>query len=171
MKNSNSTSLARTTVAVLSFGLLALTGASGSAAEAPDAASYTWSAELVAFDKANNTVTVKSLLLDRSSAADLERLRAGDRAMLTWSGLSAAAGIRAIESGNDSSYDRMTMPVEFVSTELDGRYVSFKVPIPAADAAAIERLSPGAWLTATSPHRPKDSTEAVSSIRPYGDVG
>jgi hypothetical protein len=98
-------------------------------------------------------------------------LRAGDAAMLTWSGISTGAGIRAIERGSKSSFGRMTMPIEYVSSELDGRYVSFKVQIPADDAAAIERLQPGDWVTATSPHRPNNSKEAVTSIRPYVLVG
>jgi hypothetical protein len=91
--------------------------------------------------------------------------------VLTWSGLSTAAGVRAIERGNKSSFDRMTMPIEFVASELDGRYVSFKVPIPAKGAAAIGKLSPGMYVTATSPLRAKSAADAVTSIRPYVNAG
>jgi hypothetical protein len=128
---------------------------------------YTWSAELVAFDAASNTVTVKAVLVSNPERTDLSVLHAGDRAVLTWSGLSIAAGVRAIERGNRSSFDRMTMPIEYVSSELDGRYVSFKVPIPATDAAAIGKLSPGTYVTATSPLQAKSAIDAVTSIRPY----
>ena len=138
----------------------------GESSEKKDAA-YTWSAELVAFDSASNTITVKAMLVSNPEATDLSALRSGDRAVLTWSGLSTAAGVRAVERGNASSFDRMTMPIEYVSSELDGRYVSFKVPIPATHAAAIGKLSPGTYVTATSPLRAKSAVDAVTSIRPY----
>ena len=131
---------------------------------------YTWSAELVAFDAASNTVTVRAPLVSNPERTNLAALHAGDRAVLTWSGLSTAAGVRAIERGNTSSFDRMTMPIEFVSSELEGRYVSFKVPIPAKDAAAIGKLSPGVYVTATSPLRAKSAADAVTSIRPYANA-
>ena len=108
--------------------------------------------------------------MSNPEATDLSALRAGDRAVLTWSGLSMAAGVRAVQRGDTSSFDRMTMPIEFVSSELDGRYVSFKVPIPAKAAAAIAKLSPGAYVTATSPLRAKTAAEAVTEMRPYSDA-
>jgi hypothetical protein len=169
MRDSNLALDAGKKAVVLGLGLLGLFVASIALAQnaaAPE--SYTWSAELVAFDKASNTVTVKQRLVEAPEVANMTALRPGDKAMLTWSGISTAAGIRAIERGEKSSFDRMTMPVELVGTEHDGRYVSFKVAIPAGDAAAIERVQPGQWVTATSPHRPRDAKEAVSSIRPYG---
>lgn len=169
MRYRHSTRISNPNVAVLGAGLLAIAGAGAYAAGEQQPSTYTWSAELVAFDRAANTVTVKARMVE---TADTELdLDAGDEAVLTWSGISTAAGIRAIEPGDDSSYDRMTLPIEYVSSELDGRYVSFKVPVPAADAAKIAALSPGQWVTATSPHQPQDATEAVSSIRPYNDVG
>jgi hypothetical protein len=135
-----------------------------------EGATYTWSAELVAFDAASNTITVKAMLVSNPQATDLSALSAGDRAVLTWSGLSTAAGVRAVERGNESSFDRMTMPIEYVSSELDGRYVSFKVPIPVKDAGAIAKLTPGTYVTATSPLRAKSAAEAVAAIRPYNEV-
>lgn len=171
MRDKNSTLTARANAAVLAAGLLALVAASQSAADSSEPASYTWSAELVQLDAAANTVTVKARLVEHPDAGDVAALQAGDRAMLTWSGISTAAGIRAIEPGDRSSFDRMTMPVEFVSSELDGRYVSFKVPVPAADVQTIEQVMPGQWVTATSPLQADDPTEAVSSIRPYNHVG
>jgi hypothetical protein len=159
-------SIARKKAFALSVCLIALFGAVASAAA--ETGSYTWSAELVAVDNAANTVTVKSRLIEEANVPDLEP---GDAVMLTWSGINIAAGIRALERGTKSSYDRMTMPVEYVSSELDGRYIVFKVQIPAGDAAAIQMLEPGTWVTATSPHLPKDKMETVTSIRPYGHVG
>jgi hypothetical protein len=140
-----------------------------SAAESPARAgeTYNWSAELVAFDAPSNTVTVKATMVSNPEATDFSTLHAGDRAVLTWSGLTLAAGVRAVQRGNTSSFDRLTMPIEFVSAEPDGRYVTFKVPIPAKDAAAIAKLNPGAFVTATSPLRAKSAAEAVAAIRPY----
>ena len=154
-------------------GLSEATGQSArSAAESSDPAdaTYTWSAQLVAFEAASNAVTVKAMLVSNPEKTDLSALHAGDDAVLTWTGLWTAAGVRAIERGNTSSFDRMTMPVEYVASELDGRYVSFKVPIPAKDAEKIARLSPGAYVTATSPLRAKSADEAVTAIRPYNDL-
>jgi hypothetical protein len=124
--------------------LLALACASVAAAETPatsDAPTYTWSAELVAFDKATNTVTVKSRLV--SEAPSVAALKPGDAAMLTWSGVSTAAGVRAIERGAKPGYDRMTMPVTYVAYEQDGRYVAFKLPVPATDARRSRACSWG----------------------------
>jgi hypothetical protein len=171
MNPSNSTFVARTVAVLSTLGWLALVGASEAAAQAPAKDSYTWSAELVAFDKATSTATVKSRLVEHSDhPTNLAALRAGDAAMLTWSGIETAAGIRAIERGSSSSFERMTLPIEYVSSEADGRYVSFKVQVPTQDVDAIAQLAPGAWVTATSPHRAKNPKEAVSSMRPYANA-
>lgn len=162
--------------AVLASGGLAVVGlgeAAGQSAKSAESAgaTYTWSAELVAFDAASKTATVKAMLVSNPEKNDLAALKAGDDAVLTWSGLSTAAGIRALERGTSSSFDRMTMPVEFVSSELDGRYVAFKVPVPAKDAAALAKLDAGTYVTATSPLRAESADEAVISLRPYNDLG
>lgn len=169
------TALSAAAIAATLLGTCTLLGPSIAAQSAKPAAewsakageTYTWSAALVAFDAASNTVTVRAPLVSNPERTNLSALHAGDRAVLTWSGLWTAAGVRAIERGNTSSFDRMTMPIEFVSSGLDGRYVSFKVPIPANDAAAIGKLSPGVYITATSPLRAKSAADAVTSIRPY----
>jgi hypothetical protein len=179
MRKSNSKLWVAAIAGVLAFGVLALVGASTAVGQSdkshPESsdqaeAIYAWSAELVAFDEASNMVTVRAMLVSNPEETDLSALRAGDRAVLTWSGLSTAAGVRAVQRGTTSSFDRMTMPIEYVSSEHDGRYVSFKVPIPAKDAGAIAKLSPGAYVTATSPLRAKSPTDAVSAIRPYSDA-
>src|SRR5512142_2981906 len=124
-----STKLPAAAVAVLAS-VCMLLGASSLAAQSGNAAAehsgktaetYTWSAELVAFDAASNTLTVKAPLVSNPERTNLSALRKGDRAVLAWSGLSTAAGVRAVERGSTSSFDRMTMPIEFVSSELEGR--------------------------------------------------
>jgi hypothetical protein len=170
MHRSNPATCTTSRRAHVGIGRLALIGASAAIAATGDATTYTWSAELVAFDEANRTVTVKSLVVNEPGMHKVAGLSAGDRAMLTWSGINTAAGIRALEPGDTSAFDRLTMPIEYVSAEMDGRYVSFKVPIPAENAAAIQRLNPGDWVTATSPLHTTNPMEAVRSIRPYVDV-
>lgn len=131
---------------------------------------YTWSAELVAMDTANNWVTVRAMLVPNPEKSDLASLSAGDDAMLTWTGISSGVAVRALERGSTSSFDRLTMPVEFVASELDGRYVSFKVPVPSGAAASLASLRPGMYVTVTSPIRARTADEAVIAIRPYNDV-
>lgn len=159
--------LKTTALAVLTLFVVA-----GPAVAANDEATpqtYTWSAELVAFDKATLTATVRSYVVGHGKL-DLTNLKEGDTAILTWSGaFSAASGVRTIAAGTMAK-DRFTMPVEFVSTERDNRYVTFRVQIPAEHAAAIEALEPGQWVTATSAHAPADVKSTVSAIRSYTDV-
>jgi hypothetical protein len=151
-------------------GLLAM--AAAVPAIAGDAANdtYTWSAELVAVDQAASTVTVQSRLVGNAEV-DLDSLDSGDRVTLTWSGINTAAGVRRIVDGAAPEGDRLTLPIEFLSAEHDNQYVRFKVPVPNDDLAKIASLTPGAWVTATSPRRSQKYEEAVADLRPYNDVG
>ncbi|HEX6994749.1 MAG TPA: hypothetical protein VF339_11460 [Gammaproteobacteria bacterium] len=151
------------------LGLLGLVCSAPAAADTEKGPeTYTWSAELVEFDAATRTATVKARIVGERDDVQTGSLSEGDRAMLTWSGITYGAGIRALEAGDESSFDRMSMPVEFVAEE-DG-HVVFRVQIPADDADAIAGLEAGQWVTATSAHRPGSNAEAVLSMRPYGDV-
>jgi hypothetical protein len=162
---------ARAVYATLGLALLGATPATAATpAEHSSTETYTWSAELVSLDSANATVTVRSRLVENPDAANFAALRPGETVTLTWTGLSTAAGVRAIERGT-SGNERMSMPVEYVSNELDGHYVTFKVAIPKSDAARLTKLKAGDYVTATSPLRARDTKEAVISIRPYTDVG
>ena len=82
-----------------------------------------------------------------------------------------AAGVRRVTEGPAPKDDWLTLPVEFVCTELDGRYIRFSVPVPSDDLAKIASLSAGQWITATSPRRAARNEEAVVDVRPYNDVG
>jgi hypothetical protein len=132
--------------------------------------SYTWSAELVEVDQPAGTVTVQSRLVGNAEV-DFENLDKGDRVTLTWSGINTAAGVRRVVQGDAPDSDLLTLPIEFVSPELDERYVRFKVAVPSDDLAKIASLQPGSWITATSPRRANDFEEAVVDVRPYNDVG
>jgi len=149
-------------------GLLAM-AAAGAVAANSSSDTYTWSAELVAVDEPARTVTVQAGLVSNAEIA-WNHLEAGDRVTLTWSGLNTAAGVRRIVDGAAPADDRLTLPIEFVSGEHDNRYVRFKVAVPSADVAKLTSLSPGSWITATSPRRAARYEEAVAAVRPYNDV-
>jgi hypothetical protein len=167
MKESDS-SLARNTYPPLIVAGLLAAVCAASANAAND--TYTWSAELVSIDEKARAVTVQSPLVS-DVEIDLGRLDRGDRVTLTWSGITTGAGIRRITDGAAPADDWLTLPIEFVSAEHDGRYVRFIVPVPSGDLAKLASLSPGQWITATSPRRANSHEEAVAEIRPYNDVG
>lgn len=93
--------------------------------------------------------------------------------MLTWSGTSgSASGVRNLTHGiSVAAGELFTMPVEFVSMEMDNRYVNFRVPVPRADVEKMRALSTGEWITATSSHELSDESDVVAAIRPYTSVG
>ena len=143
---------------------LILFGVSGAAASE----TYTWSAELVAFDEAEAMATVRARLVEEN-LNDLSGFSAGDPIVLTWSGVySAAAGILAVAPG-ERARGRFEMPVEFVS--LEGRYLTFRTPIQADFVNTIMALKPGQWVTATSPHAAWDRNAVVMDIRGFTDGG
>jgi hypothetical protein len=151
-------------------GLLAMAAVQPAGADNTADETYTWSAELVAVDRQARTVTVQSRLVSDADV-DFDSLEGGDRVTLTWSGINTAAGIRRITDGAAPESDLLTLPIEFVSSELDDRYVRFKVPVPSDDLAKLAALSPGQYVTATSPRRGARWEEAVADVRPYNDVG
>jgi hypothetical protein len=150
-------------------GLLAMAAAAPVAADDTAKDTYTWSAELVALDKEARTATVQARFVSDADV-DFESLEAGDRVTLIWSGITTAAGVRRITNGAAPEDDRLTLPIEFVSTEMDNQYVRFKVPIPANDLAKVESLTPGQWITATTPYRAANWEGAVVKLRLYTDV-
>ena len=170
----NQTNLLRT--GLMTFGLaaaaaLALAGTTATAESNTSRNTYSWSAELVAFEPQAGTMTVQARLVTEADAAALRSLDTGDRATLVWSGLNWAAGVRKVTQDAPAEGDHLTLPIEFVSTEVDDRYVRFKVPVPSVDRARIEALSEGSWVTATSPRRATSYEEGVATVRPYNDVG
>lgn len=155
---------------VVALGLLAMAAALPASAGNAASESYTWSAELVAIDQPAGTVTVQSRLVSDADV-DFKTLDKGDRVTLTWSGINIAAGVRRIVDGDAPAGDDLTLPIEFVSPELDERYVRFKVAVPRDDLAKVASLQPGSWVTATSRRRAERFEEAVVDLRPYNDVG
>ena len=154
---------------VIAAALLAVATAQPIAAQRATNDTYTWSAELIALDQQSRTATVQSRLVSNGDV-DFDSLDRNDRVTLTWSGINTAAGVRRITNGPAPAEDRLSLPIEFVSAELDKQYVRFKVPVPADDLAKLATLSPGQWVTGTSPRRAANWEEAVADLRPYNDV-
>jgi hypothetical protein len=149
-------------------GLLAMAALQPVTADTPNG-TYTWSAELVAVDARARTVTVQAGLVS-DAQVDFDALDAGNRVTLTWSGINTAAGVRRIAARAVPASEQLTLPIEFVSAELDNRYVRFKVPVPTDDLERLSRLSPGQYITAESPRGAVRWEEAVADVRPYNDV-
>ena len=152
------------------LGLLALAAALPASAGNAANDTYTWSAELIEIDQPAGTVTVQSRLVSDANV-DFGDFHEGDRVTLTWSGINTAAGVRSIARGDAAPGDSLTLPIEFVSPELDERYVRFRVAVPGDDLAKVATLQPGSWVTATSRRHAKHFEEAVADLRPYNDVG
>jgi hypothetical protein len=153
----------------LTAGLLAVAAFQPAAAQNATSDTYRWSAELVAVDQQARTATVQSRLVSNPEVR-FDSLDAGDRVTLVWSGINTAAGVRRIVNSPTPEQDRLTLPIEFVSAELNDQYVRFKVPVPSEDLAKLASLSPGHWVTGTSPQRAATWEEAVADLRPYNDV-
>lgn len=151
------------------LGLLAMAAALPLAGGVANA-TYTWSAELVAVDEAAGTVTVRAPLVS-DAQVDLGSLDQGDRVTLVWSGINTAAGIRQVSERAPAADEQLTLPVEFVSSAHENRYVQFKVAVPSEGLAKTAGLQPGTWVTATSPRGAAHYEEAVADLRPYNDVG
>lgn len=152
-------------VTTAAIAALILFGVSGTTVAA-DSETYTWSAELVAFDEASRMVTVRSRMVGYETG-DPASFDEGDRIVITWSGLSTATGVRSIAHG-DAVDGRLTLPAELAG--LEGRYLTFRVPIPADSVDAISALEPGDWITATSRQPVSDPSMAVLGMRGFNDV-
>lgn len=131
---------------------------------------YDWSAELVEFDDGADTMTVKARVEQYAGIPNLDEYSEGDRLTLVWTGRSWAAGVRDLGTNPETADEALTLPVEFVGSESDGRYVSFRVPVPADSVARVRELTAGDRITAVSPRGDADWDSGVISVRHYNDV-
>ena len=182
MRSSCKNSRNRLGWALAVVGLLAIGGTFAQHASAADSKKadpqYTWSAEIVSFDKASKMLTLKSRIEDSVEIKGLDRLKKGDAITLTvhppggQSSNTWGAGVRNITRGHErsASAEALTLPAEFIKTELNGRYVVYRMPIPATSVAKIAALTPGQWVTAMSPHHSMDPDKAITAIHPYNEL-
>lgn len=132
---------------------------------------YQWSAELVAYDQSNGTITLKAMArngLDKQAAT----LKSGDKVLLKWSGFEKYAhDITGIEkhSGALKADTRFAFPAEFVSYAANN-HVTFKVPAPADAATRLKDIKAGQWVTATSRHGAVADMQAIVAVRGYNDL-
>jgi hypothetical protein len=154
------------------FGVLVLTG-SLVAQSALTSEAFSWSGELIGVDETARFLTVRSRVVGEQTDAELGRLKAGERVMLTWSGYEKYAdAIREVRPAAVNKFeDRFMFPAEFVSFDAARRYMTFKVQIPQDSVKNLKSLKPGEWVTATSPHGPSAKSNPVVSVSPYAQSG
>ena len=156
---------------IVTFSALVLTAIRvGAQSVQPTSDTYSWSGELVGVDADGRRMTVKSRVVGDEALAELQRFRAGDRIVLTWSGFDtyADAILRAVRfdaAGKRS--EPFTFPVEFVAYEAPRQYVTFKVPVPPGSVDAVKSVKPGLWIRAMSRHRPSNESEAITAVTAY----
>jgi hypothetical protein len=157
-------------------------GASLAAAQAPKPAqqpaqtaqprsgeTYLWHGELVSFDGATRALTVRARVLSEA-AAEVGRFNAGDRILVTWSGLDIHAGaVRRVTKygAGQQILDFFALPVELASRDVQNDQMTFRIRIPEPSVAAVKALKPGEWVTVTTRHRPKAEADAIVAVNPY----
>jgi hypothetical protein len=132
---------------------------------------YFWHGELVALDQTAKTITVKSMVVG-SALEELGHFKAGDRVLLSWSGLDKYANAVNHVARYDAtrkSDERFAFPAEFVSFDTTQKDVTFKAQIPAESISKLQSLKPGQWVTATSPHGKAGETQPIVAIRGYNE--
>ncbi|HUF72716.1 MAG TPA: hypothetical protein VMR74_07450 [Gammaproteobacteria bacterium] len=157
--------------ALAAAALLSLGLAGTASANAADEGNYDWSAKLVSYDEATNTAVVQARVESYVEIEGLDEFSEGDRLVLSWTGRSWAAGIRGLARDPELTPSTLSLPVEFVSTELDGRYIDFRIPVPESASEIIADMEAGTRVTGTSPRRATDWATSVISLRHYNDVG
>jgi hypothetical protein len=149
--------------ALMSLGLASL-GAPPASAQTEDR-DYEWSATLVSFDEASDTAVLQARIESYAKIDGLDEFSDGDRLILTWTGRHWAAGVRGLAADPELTPETLSLPVEFVSTERDGQYVNFRIPVPRDSRDAIAAMEPGNRLTGMSPRMATEWATAVRSLR------
>ena len=152
----------------LSLGL-ALLGLPASNAIANDH-TYEWSAKLVSFDRETSTAVVQARVELYADIDGLEEFADGDRLILSWTGRSWAAGIRGLAPDPELVPGTLALPVEFVSTEGEGRYVNFRIRVPESSVETLAAMEPGTRVTGVSPKTLGSRDAAIGELRHYNDV-
>ena len=130
---------------------------------------FIWHAELVSVDAGTGTFTVKAMMLS-DAAKEVAKFNAGDRVLLTWSGIDKYAGaVREIarHAANQKVDATFALPVELASRDVQNDYVTFRFRAPAAAAAAVTAVKPGEWVTVTARQRSSGDAQGIVSVEPY----
>lgn len=149
---------------------LGLAGFTATGAAAQEQETYDWSAVLMSFDEANHTAVMQARFEGRVDVEPFGRFEEGERLTLVWTGRRWAAGIRDLGPDPDVSAEALTLPVEFVSTAREGRYLNFRVQVPEDSVETLAALDIGARVTGISPKGRKDFADAILTLREYNDI-
>ena len=156
--------------ATLVLASAAITQAQHADTTSANATTYMWHAELVSFDQAAKTLTVKAQVVGETAAAELKNFKAGDRVLLHWSGFDTSAnGVRGVMKydATQSAKEPFLLPVELVSPMPENNYLTIKLRAPDSTAAALKSVKPGEWITITSKQRPTGDADTIVAVRPY----
>ena len=130
---------------------------------------YLWHGELVSFDPATRTLTVKTRLL-RQAAGEVERLNVGDRVLLTWSGQDIhAGGVRRVARYDPAQriVEFFALPAELGARDVAGDQITVRVRVPEAAVAAVKGLKPSEWVTLMARQRPASDAEGIATVSRY----
>ena len=136
--------------------------------QAAVADTFTWHAELVSVDAAKGMLTVKAHMLS-DAAKQVGSFNAGDRVLLTWSGIDKYAGaVRQVSKYSaNQKVDTFAFPVELASREVQNDYVTFRLTASPAAVGSVTTLKPGEWVTITVRQRSSGDPQSIVSITPY----
>ena len=127
---------------------------------------FIWHGELVSVEQPTGTFTVKARALT-DAAKEVARLKAGDKVVLTWSGVDKYADAIRLIAKQDAS-QKMTDPfvchVELASSDVQNDYVTFKFQAPNS-VRSVSGLKPGEWVTVTT--KKGSPNDAIVSVEPY----
>lgn len=130
---------------------------------------FLWHGELVSVDGATRTLTVRARVL-RDGAAEVERLKAGERVLVTWSGADIhGVAVRRVTRHDPAQRiaDFFALPAELGSPDVQGGLMTLRIRIPDASVAAVKGLKPGEWVSVTARQRPADEGEAIVAVGAY----
>ena len=147
---------------------LAVLGFAAAPASAADEDSYEWSASLVSVDESAGSAVFEALV-ESYARIPFDTLDPGDRLTLVWTGRMWAAGVRDLASNPNVEDKALTLPVEYVGTTHEDRYVQFRIAIPREYMADLAAMDPGVRVTVVSPRTARDWNDGVLSLRNYND--
>ena len=127
--------------------------------------SFGWYAELVRFDQAAKTVTARAPIAEHV-ARYIGRFAPGERIVLVWSQYDAEGDlIRYVERAEAmAATSGYIVPVEYVSSDADGRTLTFATPVSDGAAGLLAAAAPGTPFRGGSPMVDPTPTAAVVSV-------
>ena len=160
----------RQLIAVLVVALCVGAGVTTAQAQSQGTAddTFIWHGELVSVEP-GGTFTIKAHMLS-DAAKEVGRFNAGDRVLMTWSGVDRYAGaIRQIAKyeANQKVTDPFALPVELVSREVQNDYATIRFRAPASMVEPVKAVKPGEWVTVTVRHRSSGDPQSIVSVAPY----